>query len=230
MLGQTLELLVGRPDLAAPLRDALAGTPLTKPTGHKGGAATDMLVLDLDAAAASAIVERVEQAVAQGVETSGTRGRGLGGFQEAWREYSEFINQQQGKRGQMSEARDLVLELIDAFNRIDLDAVVDSFTEDAVYHNIPMEAAQGKAAIRSVLTQIMGDSEAVQWDVLNIADEGGVVLTERVDKFKVNGVWAEIPVMGVFEVSGGKIAAWRDYFDMGQVQAQFAATARPQGG
>ena len=230
MLGQTLELLAGRPDLAAPLRDALAGTPLTKPTGHKGGAATDMLVLDLDAAAASAIVERVEQAVIQGVETSGTRGRGLGGFQEAWREYSEFINQQQSKRGQMSEARDLVLELIDAFNRIDLDAVVDSFTEDAVYHNIPMEAAQGKAAIRSVLTQIMGDSEAVQWDVLNIADEGGVVLTERVDKFKVNGVWAEIPVMGVFEVSGGKIAAWRDYFDMGQVQAQFAATAQPEGG
>ena len=94
MLGQTLELLAGWPDLAAPLRDAMTGTPLTKPPDHKGGAATDMLVLDLDAAAALAIVERVEQAVAQGVETSGTRGRGLGGFQEAWREYSDFINQQ----------------------------------------------------------------------------------------------------------------------------------------
>ena len=229
MLGQTLELVADRPDSAAPLRDALASAPLAKPPGHKGGAATDMLVLDLDAAAASAIAQRVEQAVAQGVETSGTQGRGLGGFREAWREYSEFINQQQGESGQMSEARDLVLELIDAFNRIDLDAVVDSFTEDAVYHNIPMEAAQGKAAIRSVLTQIMGDSEEVQWDVLNIADEGGVVLTERLDRFKVNGVWAEIPVMGVFEVSGGKIAAWRDYFDMGQVQQQFAATTEGGG-
>ena len=225
MLGQTSELLAERPELAAPLRNALAGGPLAKPPGHKGGTATDMLVLDLDAAAALAIAEAVERAVAQGVETTGTRGRGLGGFQEAWREYSAFINQQQRETGQMSEARSLVLELIDAFNRIDLDAVIDSFTEDAVYHNIPMEAAQGKAAIRGVLTEIMGDSEAVQWDVLNIADEGGVVLTERVDKFKVNGVWAEIPVMGVFEVSGGKIAAWRDYFDMGQVQAQFAATA-----
>ena len=230
MLGQTLELLAERPDLAAPLRDALAGAPLAKPPGHKGGAATDMLVLDLDAAAALAIVERVERAAAQGAETSLTQGRGLGGFREAWREYSDFINQRQRRKGQMSEARDLVLGLIDAFNRIDLDAVIDGFTEDAAYHNIPMQAVQGKAAIRGVLTEIMGDAQAVQWDVLNIADEGGVVLTERLDKFKVNGVWAEIPVMGVFEVSGGKIAAWRDYFDMGQVQAQFAATAKPEGG
>ena len=95
MLTQTLELLADRPDLAAPLRKALAGAPLAKPQGHKGGEATDMLVLDLDAAAASAIAKRVEAAVAEGLETSGTRGRGLGGFREAWREYDEFINQQQ---------------------------------------------------------------------------------------------------------------------------------------
>ena len=125
----------------------------------------------------------------------------------------------------MSDARDQVLRLIDACNRIDMDAIIDCFTDDAVYHNIPMAKVQGKAAIRETLATIMGDSEAVQWDMLNIADEGGVVLTERVDKFRINGVWAEIPVMGVFEVSDGKIAAWRDYFDMGQVQAQFGAAA-----
>ena len=125
----------------------------------------------------------------------------------------------------MSDARDQVLRLIDACNRIDMDAIIDCFTDDAVYHNIPMAKVQGKAAIRETLATIMGDSEAVQWDMLNIADEGGVVLTERVDKFRINGTWAEIPVMGVFEVSDGKIAAWRDYFDMGQVQAQFGAAA-----
>ena len=229
MLEQTIELLAGQPDLAAPLRNALACAPLPKPPGHKGGTATDMLVLDLDAPAALAIAERVEAAAVEGVETLGTQGRGLGGFREAWCEYSEFINQQKKEVGLMSEARDLVLELIDAFNRIDMEAVIDSFTEDAVYHNIPMAAAEGKAAIRETLATIMGDSEEVQWDVLNIADESGVVLTERLDRFKVNGVWAEVPVMGVFEVSGGKIAAWRDYFDMGQVQQQFAATV-PSGG
>ena len=81
--------------MTAPLRSALAGVPLAKPQGHKGGEATDMLVLNLDAAAASAIAKRVEAAAAEGLETSGTRGRGLGGFPEAWREYREFINHYQ---------------------------------------------------------------------------------------------------------------------------------------
>ena len=98
MLEQTLELLAGRPDLAVPLRRAMAGVPLAKPQGHKGGAATDMFVLDLDLAAASAIAKCVAAAAAEGLETRGTRGRGLGGFREAWREYAEFIIQQQRQR------------------------------------------------------------------------------------------------------------------------------------
>lgn len=32
----------------------------------------------------------------------------------------------------------------------------------------------------------------------------------------------ELPVMGAFELSDGKISAWRDYFDMAQFQAQMA--------
>ena len=94
MLEQTLELLAGRPDLAAPLRRAMAGVPLAKPQGHKGGVATDMFVLNLDLAAASAIAKCVAAAVAEGLETTETQGRGLGGFREAWREYAEFIDQQ----------------------------------------------------------------------------------------------------------------------------------------
>jgi limonene-1,2-epoxide hydrolase len=33
----------------------------------------------------------------------------------------------------------------------------------------------------------------------------------------------ELPVMGTFEVKDGKIAAWRDYFDMKQFMDQMAA-------
>ncbi|HEV8574090.1 MAG TPA: limonene-1,2-epoxide hydrolase family protein, partial [Dehalococcoidia bacterium] len=42
----------------------------------------------------------------------------------------------------------------------------------------------------------------------------GSVLTERLDKFALGGKKIELPVMGVFELTDGKIAAWRDYFDM----------------
>jgi limonene-1,2-epoxide hydrolase len=49
---------------------------------------------------------------------------------------------------------------------------------------------------------------------------GGVVLTERTDRFRVRGKWIELPVMGAFALRGGQIAEWRDYFDMKQFQDQ----------
>lgn len=47
-------------------------------------------------------------------------------------------------------------------------------------------------------------------------------MNERTDRFLLNGKWIEIGVMGVFEFKNGKIAAWRDYFDLGQFQRQMA--------
>jgi len=47
-----------------------------------------------------------------------------------------------------------------------------------------------------------------------------VVFTERVDHFTVAGKEVALPVAGVFEVRDGKIASWRDYFDMGSYQRQ----------
>ena len=43
----------------------------------------------------------------------------------------------------MSEQTATVLELIDAFNSIDLDRVLACFSETAEYHNIPMEKVTG---------------------------------------------------------------------------------------
>ncbi len=55
-----------------------------------------------------------------------------------------------------------------------------------------------------------------------VEGSNGVVLTERVDRFMINGKWVALPVMGTFEVANGKIKAWRDYFDMNQFQSQLA--------
>lgn len=108
----------------------------------------------------------------------------------------------------------LVRDFCAAFGRRDVDEILRYFTEDAVYHNIPMPAMTGKPAIRGVLQMFLGPATFAQFEVLNIAGSGDVVLTERIDRFEVGGKKIELPVMGVFEVSGGKIAAWRDYFDM----------------
>jgi len=49
-------------------------------------------------------------------------------------------------------------------------------------------------------------------------------LTERRDIFAFANGRIDLPVMGTFEVRDGKIAAWRDYFDLGMFMSQM-----PQG-
>ncbi len=58
--------------------------------------------------------------------------------------------------------------------------------------------------------------ESIDFRVINIAANGPVVMTERVDVFTLPGRSFELPVMGTFEISDGKIKAWRDYFDINQ--------------
>ncbi len=91
MLEQTLELLDDASIAGEPLRHALADEPLAKPPGHKGGEATDMFALRMSAAQVDAVVDVVRRAVERRLETSGTRGRGLGGFLEAWAEYGQAV-------------------------------------------------------------------------------------------------------------------------------------------
>ena len=47
-----------------------------------------------------------------------------------------------------------------------------------------------------------------------VVADGDVVLTERVDTFQMGDKTVALEVMGTFELRDGKIAAWRDYFDM----------------
>ncbi len=44
-------------------------------------------------------------------------------------------------------------------------------------------------------------------------------MNERIDVFTLNGNVVELPVVGVFEITDGKITTWRDYFDMAPIQA-----------
>ncbi len=100
----------------------------------------------------------------------------------------------------------IVMDFIDAWNRMDWDAVVAAFSEDVVYHNIPMEELRGKAVVAEFVTTGM-DLDAVDWQVLSIAENGNKVLTERVDNFLlVGGKTVAMPVMGTFEIADGQIA------------------------
>ena len=69
----------------------------------------------------------------------------------------------------------------------------------------------------------LGMAQAVEFVGHNQAENTatGVVMNERTDRFhRQGGRWAALRVMGVFELRGGKILAWRDYFDLAEVQRE----------
>lgn len=119
----------------------------------------------------------------------------------------------------------LVREFCQAWVDADHDKVVGFFTEDGVYHNIPVDPLVGHDAIRAMVdgfTNGMG-LKVVEFRIDVMLSRGSTVVTERVDIFaKADGVHVELPVLGIFEFEGDKIAHWREYFDMNQFMAQIA--------
>ena len=116
----------------------------------------------------------------------------------------------------------VVEAFIDSWNRMDFNSMVATLAEDIHYHNIPMEPIVGHDQVAEYLrgAWIFSDCE---WSLLNIAETGNTVLTERVDAFVINGHRIALPLMGVFVVSEGKISQWRDYFDLADYQRQLHA-------
>ncbi len=98
--------------------------------------------------------------------------------------------------------------------------LADFFTDDAVYHNIPLAPVTGREDIATTIASFTAGVESIEFRVLNLVGDGPVVMTERVDVFKLPDKSIALPVMGTFEVRDGKIAAWRDYFDMNQFTSQ----------
>jgi len=116
----------------------------------------------------------------------------------------------------------IVREFCAAWGRGDLDAIVDAFSDDAVYHNIPMAPCEGKAAIRAFVAGFLdGTASAIDFDIRHQVASGNLVLNERVDTIRLASGTVALPVCGVFELRpDGKISAWRDYFDMKQFTGQ----------
>jgi len=114
----------------------------------------------------------------------------------------------------------LVRRFLEACVRADPDEFAGYFVEDAVWWNAPWQPVQGRDAIRETLRRGAEQMRALPWELLHIAAAGDVVLTERVDHFAIGETRIRVPCMGIFEIRAGKIAAWRDYWDLKQFEAQ----------
>ena len=102
------------------------------------------------------------------------------------------------------------------------------FTDDAVYHNIPLDPVVGRDAIAQNIAEFIRPGppgiEQLQLRILHIAANESIVMTERSDVFTLSDRAFELAVMGTFEISeDGRIKAWRDYFDSDQFASRLGA-------
>lgn len=109
---------------------------------------------------------------------------------------------------------EVVDALIAAMERKDLDTAVGLMTEDVEYDNVPMRKVFGHAGVVESLEPFFARCEGIRWEVLHQAASGDVVMNERIDRFEIGGTWREIAVAGLFVLRDGKVALWRDYFDL----------------
>ena len=127
--------------------------------------------------------------------------------------------------GSDEAAEKVVLALCEAFSEHDAQSLRRFFTDDVVYHNIPMEPAVGLEATIAAIEGFFGMFDKMVIETTHIASRGDVVLTERIDTFTLGDLVAPLPVMGTFELSDGRIRAWRDYFDLAQVTSMLSGAS-----
>jgi limonene-1,2-epoxide hydrolase len=124
---------------------------------------------------------------------------------------------------QSAESVALIRRFIEVCVRADPEEFASYFTEDATWWNTPWKPVRGRDAIRETLRRGAESMTALPWEIRHILSDGEVVMVERVDNFRVGQTRVSVPCMGIFELRGGKISAWRDYWDLQQFERQLPA-------
>ncbi|MGO9032682.1 limonene-1,2-epoxide hydrolase family protein [Mycobacterium sp.] len=117
----------------------------------------------------------------------------------------------------MSNPVDVVREFCALMEQRNPEALRPLLADDAVYQNVGMPAFIGaEAIVDNMGAQFSMFPDAYAFEIVNIASDGPVVLTERLDYIQApDGTKPGVPVMGTFVVDDdGKIARWTDYFDL----------------
>lgn len=123
----------------------------------------------------------------------------------------------------MSDNERVIRNFIAAWSRLDAAELAAYFTEDGVYHNMPARPVAGRENVKAFIGGFSKDWSATTWDILNLVSKGDVVIAERLDRTRVGDKLVDLPCCGVFEMQGGKIKVWRDYFDLGTYRTALGA-------
>ena len=122
------------------------------------------------------------------------------------------------------DAESTVNEFIKRVVAGDLTGAGELVADDLEYDNVPIGKNIGRDAFVKFLGAMTKGVDELVFETHRQACTGNVVMNERTDKFRIGDTWIALPVAGVFEVDGdGRIALWRDFFDMKMYTDQMAA-------
>lgn len=116
----------------------------------------------------------------------------------------------------MGKAYDAVQRYIDAMKAKDLDAILDCFHDDAIYHyHVGTRPFEGKEFIAKFMPNYLAQQKESRWRIVNYLESADMIIFEGVDEYdQADGVTVTMPYMGIYQLKDGKIWRARDYFDM----------------
>jgi limonene-1,2-epoxide hydrolase len=95
----------------------------------------------------------------------------------------------------------------------DFDTADSTLADNIEWQNVGFPTIRGRDRIMKLFRRGEGRM-GFEVKIHRIAAEGNAVLTERTDALIIGPLRLQFWVCGVFEVHGGRITLWRDYFDM----------------
>ena len=112
-----------------------------------------------------------------------------------------------------------------------VERVVSRMAADARYQvHAGDDPLVGHDAIRAEFLRQASRMSEIRNEIVTIGSVDQIVFTERLDSFTFNDKSLTVHIAGVFEVNAaGKITAWRDYFNSGEIAVQVGADGSPAG-
>jgi limonene-1,2-epoxide hydrolase len=127
----------------------------------------------------------------------------------------------------MVAAEQIVRAFCDAWATGDVTEILRNVADDVQVHFVPTDPFSGRWALHQILDAAFARVDSISFELRSMASAAdGRILVERVDVIIGKSGAARLPVMAAFNVSGGLITQWSDYYD----QEQFTAALASVGG
>lgn len=135
--------------------------------------------------------------------------------------HAEYAGWVDGQPSAVGSSATTPAEVVEAFlyavmRDKDFDAARELMADDIVFRNVGYTTMHGAERIEGTFRAMAARLPFLNWDVVNhqIVSGGTTVLTERTDSLIVGRFRADFWACGTFEVRDGKVALWRDHFDL----------------